>query len=439
MASRNRKPRTKSTPATYATTAARSESPDWLRELRITKAHHHLAGSSSEAIDLNSIRATETPTIEFIRPEQHQFPLVLYKCSSPVGTCVTVKGWLETNLGSNIDTALQIVRMEKQNLHLIADPGASGTLILLDHAAYMPIGDGSTPVSIMALLIPQDKYIRFFYSILPFTPLLHTLGDTLDNDGQPFISFKRAVGAYTESTHSVSDGPDRHCRLFFLIRETFERALRVPEHPDFINAESLTDYAPEISDPDTALHRLESDQFLLKEYPSSLDKIDLEQRTKDGVEITASDDRYVELLHPAERELAFQMELKASAYLLIKRNFFAAYYTEIQRIDKKPGQRVRTEYASQQWLEREYGWVNRKAKRLAVGWRLLGLLDESRVMPWISEGGSLGPSMRRRVEEDDDNDNDDDDDDEEGNVGNDGGGGGGNAAEVVAAAAQIEK
>lgn len=72
-------------------------------------------------------------------------------------------------------------------------------------------------------------------------------------------------------------------------------------------------------------------------------------------------------------------------------------YTEVQRTDKKPGQRVRSEYASQQWLEREYGWVNRKAKRLIVGWRILGLLDEIRLMPWIREGGLLAISMQKRM------------------------------------------
>lgn len=217
--------------------------------------------------------------------------------------------------------------MEKQRLDLLAN--TQGTLILLDHAAYIPTKDGDMPVSILALLMPQDKYIRFFYSILPFTPLLHILEETCNDIGQPFISFKKSVGAYSESNHRVTDEggedrPDRHCRLFVFVREAFERALEVPEHPDFISAESLTDYAPEIKDPETALARLESDQFMWKEYPSALNKIDHEERTKDGVEITASDDRYIALLHPAERELAFQMELKASAYLLIKRNFFVS-------------------------------------------------------------------------------------------------------------------
>ncbi|KAK4636091.1 putative proteasome subunit alpha type-3 [Fulvia fulva] len=411
MATRNRKPRDKPNGATNAADATRSESPEWMRELTTAKATHPLAGSSSEALDLNSVRATETPDIQFIRPELHQFPVVLYHCSSPAATCITIKSWLETNLGSNIDTTLHIVRMEKQYLHLMSERHAPGTLVLLDHAAYIPANDGDVPVTILALVMEQDKYVRFFYSILPFTPLLHVLEDTSNDSGQPFISFKKSVGAYTESKHRVTDEggenrPDRHCRLFVFFRETFERALKVPDHPDFVSAEAMTDYAPDIKDPDTALARLESDETLWKECPSALDKIDMEERTEDGVTITPSDDRYIALLHPAERELAFQMELKASAYLLIKRNFFATFYTEIQRNEKKPGKPLRSDHASSQWLEREYGWVNRKARRLVVGWRILGLLDESRVMQWINEGGILAVSMQKR-EDDEENESKD--------------------------------
>ena len=81
---------------------------------------------------------------------------------------------------------------------------------------------------------------------------------------------------------------------------------------------------------------------------------------------------------------------------------------EVQRSDKKAGQRIRSEHASQQWLENEYGWGNRRARRLITGWRVLGLHDESRVMPWINEGGMLEVSMQKREdveEENGDNDN----------------------------------
>lgn len=54
--------------------------------------------------------------------------------------------------------------------------------------------------------------------------------------------------------------------------------------------------------------------------------------------------------------------------------------------------------------------MNKKAKRLVVGWRVLGLLDESRIMPWIREGGMLAVSMQRRADNEEEESEGDEDD-----------------------------
>lgn len=55
----------------------------------------------------------------------------------------------------------------------------------------------------------------------------------------------------------------------------------------------------------------------------------------------------------------------------------------------KENSKVRTEYAHAQWLEKYYDWKLTRAKRLVVGWRELGLLEENRMRAWIRSGGQF--------------------------------------------------
>lgn len=51
--------------------------------------------------------------------------------------------------------------------------------------------------------------------------------------------------------------------------------------------------------------------------------------------------------------------------------------------------KVRTEYAHAQWLEKDLEWKLTRAKRLVMGWRELGLLEEKRIRAWIRSGGQF--------------------------------------------------
>lgn len=114
-----------------------------------------------------------------------------------------------------------------------------------------------------------------------------------------------------------------------------------------------------------------------------------------------SDDRYLFELEPAERELASQVQLTCGEYLVIKRNFFKDWYTEVYRSDKKvkDGEMVRTNYAHEQWLEKEYEWTVRRSRRLVAGWKVLGLLDQSKIAPWAAQGGMLAGAVKGMNEE----------------------------------------
>lgn len=55
----------------------------------------------------------------------------------------------------------------------------------------------------------------------------------------------------------------------------------------------------------------------------------------------------------------------------------------------KANAKVRTEFAHAQWLERVYEWKLTRAKRLVLGLRELGLLEEKRILAWIRSGGQF--------------------------------------------------
>lgn len=149
----------------------------------------------------------------------------------------------------------------------------------------------------------------------------------------------------------------------------------------------MTDYSPDIASPETALRRIEACEALyksVKDPPRDL-----------------SDDRYIFELEPAEREIASQVHVTCAEYLVIKRNFFKDWYTEVYRSDKKvkDGEIVRTNYAHEQWLEKVYDWTVRRSRRLIAGWKCLGLLDQSQIAAWAARGGMLEDAVREMDDE----------------------------------------
>lgn len=296
-------------------------------------------------------------------------------------------------------------------------------------------------VMIIAILVPGDAKVRWFYSLLPFGTLLRTLQEK---------DVVRMAKEFTVGTRGWR-------KLFTWVRSEFVTAVTLPHSPDYINALSLTDCCPPILDPDSALARLESNEFLH----------DSHRRAEDAGR-DLSDDRYLLGLHPAEREAVSVSGLKCAEYLLVKRDFFKSFFEEVYRSDKKieahtsttgtavgtpargrggrfatptpapstagtptpgptpasvsravrertqtqtPGrrgvakpsrrQRVRTDHAHQQWLEKVYDFKVSRAKVLVTAWRELGFLDEARYLPWVKAGGvfeSIGSEEAEEVE-----------------------------------------
>jgi hypothetical protein len=86
-----------------------------------------------------------------------------------------------------------------------------------------------------------------------------------------------------------------------------------------------------------------------------------------------NDDRYTVLPNMRTRKEVFDAWAKNKA----------------AQIKQERAAMVRTEYAHAQWLEKDLEWKLTRAKRLVMGWRELGLLEEKRIRAWIRSGGQF--------------------------------------------------
>ncbi|KAK5740542.1 hypothetical protein LTR17_004579 [Elasticomyces elasticus] len=359
---------------------------------------------SAANLDLDSILAV-TPNIIFIDPKFHHSPISVYKLTDPRVTCTVITKWLE--FCNNEATAPLTLRLEDQKVNLI-DQNKPAHLVVLNEAAHFD-GDPRRPVVVLAVLIKGDNKIRWYYSDHPSEEVLRAL----DN--------KKCLVSST-STVEVKPGKEKHKRLFVFLRQAFEQAIKIPEHPDFIAAMILTDYSPSITDPDDALDRV-------------INTIKSHQTLHSNKTTTPHLDRYATYLHPAEEHLCSLVSLSSSAYLLLKRKFFHAFWREVLADYEKIGmgrRKVRTELAHENWLVGYEGLTakdnskggaigerrlkGREARKLIVGWRVMGLLEETRFLEWAKGGGMLegvGHNEEEKEEEEEENEDQNEDQNEE--------------------------
>ncbi|KAK3700916.1 hypothetical protein LTR37_015719 [Vermiconidia calcicola] len=417
----------------------------------LTSTFAPLATSSFEGVDLNTRFAAETPKITFAtKASRYVAPIVLLTTSNPALACMEIKKWLVAKCCNWKMFAPGAIRMEGQKLHgakmrSVEDGGKGAWILLAEDAAHIHRSANnkiSYPISILAVIVPGDPDVRWFYTVLPISSLLKHL------DHENLLDPSVRQWQSSESKH--------HKRLYTFLTTAFTAATTFPDSEDWRNAEQITDCCPPILDPETALVRLECNPYLYF-------------ARKDGFEI--GNDRYLTLLEPAEREVAGMVGLKCAEYLLIKRSFFRCFFEEIYRSEKsaevssRGGEggtrngnagggegdgvaqqqtirtpfrrettptipfgtpttvcesnatpllrtpaaamptsslpagprrggartgwrnRVRTEHAHQVWLENEYEFRSTRAKMLVVAWRELGFLDEGRFLGWVREGG----------------------------------------------------
>ena len=366
-------------------------------------------GVSMSGIDLQSSTPT-TPNFIFLQSNEHKLPIALFKCTNVAAACQLLKQWTFQKFGQAALHIPNILRNEHLELETLR-PGQGGTLVWLEGAAHLS-GDRAVPVSIIAVFVPRDPKVRWCWSVQDVSSALRWLEDR----------------RYIQLAKALAPGTPSHKRFFTFQRGAFEDVIQLPEYADYQTAMKITDYAVDVIDehPDgTALQRLNQNDLL---YYSKEGK-DLEH------------DRYLLHLHPAERELASISDISCAEYLMIKRLFFKDFANDVLRNKEKiipdpraggrptreqtrqPGNqrgersergkhestasptpqprqqlsrgqraargraKVRSEHANLRWLETEFDWGHTRAKKLIVGWEILGLLDEARYLSWAKEGG----------------------------------------------------
>ena len=101
-----------------------------------------------------------------------------------------------------------------------------GKLLMLEDVATM--NNSSIPVGIFGLFIPRDQQVRWFYSICSLSSVLLQLEE---------FSMINIAKVWEPDTK-------KHRALYTFAEEAFKQATTFPEHPDYVNAMGVTDYAP---------------------------------------------------------------------------------------------------------------------------------------------------------------------------------------------------
>ena len=319
-------------------------------------AHRH------NGVDLNSAEC-RTPDFQFVDREVFHTDIYVVKVTQPLLACLKLKECLVESFVAAGLPPNDLLRLDPQDLHLL-DSSKPARMVLLMDAVHVD-GNPRKPVSLTAIISKNDSQIRWFYTILSAANSLRKL--------QTFSCL--GPTPKTLKAHTLEHG-----RLYVLLREAFLKAVAYPHHPDYLAAQALTDYSPSILDPDTALTRLESHKDLYFSHNGRSEILDLEH------------DRYLLALEPSERFIAFDLNIHCSTYLLLKRRFFQAFWRELIACKEKIGdgrRKVRTENAHEGWLVNVGGLRSRVTRRLVVAWRVLGLLEEKRFLPWLKAGGMV--------------------------------------------------
>ncbi|KAI7117160.1 hypothetical protein KC352_g33866, partial [Hortaea werneckii] len=261
--------------------------------------HYTTFTCSGSNIDLNSVTSTQTFGFSVVNHKSHEKPLYVIPTANAVALCLHTKQWLLDQFRNPELSAPNILRVDSQNLHELRWMSRGHLVVVEDsiHLDHHPEILGS----ILAVSVPKDPNLRLFYTILPIGPLLRHL---------------RQNNCLKETAKSIPPLSKHHARLFHFLTETFLTSTTPPHHPDYAAAQQITDYCPSILDPSTAFSRLESNETLYFATSGVSEPLDLSQ------------DRYTHALHPAESSLAADLKLACSAYLLLKRKFFQAFWKE---------------------------------------------------------------------------------------------------------------
>ena len=175
-------------------------------------------------------------------------------------------------------------------------PGEKAHLLILPYAATAtkapdPAGQAlALNYSVLAVLLPGDNNIRWFYTPFLLGPLLSHLQKVQLPPQEPLINARA----------NFAPGTKTHGRLHTFVREMFGAAVTFPESLDWRAAVKIGDYCPPGYDSKEGLSRLEGCEFLHNAKWAD----DGEKLVDDNGGAVVSDDRYLERVGKAERLLS---------------------------------------------------------------------------------------------------------------------------------------
>lgn len=395
-------------------------------------------------IDLNSASATNVANIVFRPVHEHTFPIVQFTCYDSLNACEQIRHWLSTAGPPDIRP---LIRLEDQSLDLIP-PQTRGTLTLLTDAATLD-ANPSAPITLLALHIPHSPHTRYFWTLLSPSPLLTHL--TTTNLLSPPRLY--SPGPLRHSPTDGALLPPRTQTLYTLLTTHFTQTTTPPHSPAFLAASQLSDACPRILHPRTAHARIEGadalhppaldderdlhdDRYLLELEPAERALASLvgagcaeyllvkrryfrafarevvlgaekvrraaawrvNQRlvgaeTPEEAAVTEGEEGEEEVKPATRTPMSTRSHAASSPPAPLSRA--ATFYEARSRAARLGAEmrrlRVRPQGAHIRAVQAMSGWDYGRARRLVLGWEMLGFLDEGRVLA-VAEGREEGES-----------------------------------------------
>jgi hypothetical protein len=399
---------------------------------------------NGSGVDLNSKSATHVANIVFLRAQQYNSPIVQFECLDCLETCEYIRQWLQTNGPVAIKT---LVRIEDQKLNLLS-PQTKGTLLLFERVASLE-GDMQFPISVFVLRIPGDKHLRYFWCLLspssllveltkrkfvgppvdipyfdnppkrsktgnilpsrhhmlstflaqsfsvattfPHSPAYLTacqISDVCPSILKPATAYDRIEGEDALSrSHDTTGGKDISDDRYLLEIEVAERALVAILHASCAEYLLIKRQYFKAFSRETILNVAKVRRAVARNHN--------EQRHATPAAQTANDGEGDRSESPADaphstpvttRSRARSVTSENSAAVVQAATYHEARVSAAQTGARNRALRVRTKNAHYRAVEALSGWNFARAKRLVLGWEILGFLDEERVLAVVDGG-----------------------------------------------------
>jgi hypothetical protein len=400
---------------------------------------------NGSVVDLNSKSATHVANIVFLRAQQYNSTIVQFECLDCLETCKYTRQWLQKNGPIAIRT---LVRIDDQKLNLLG-PQTKGTLLLFERVASLE-GDMQFPISVFVLHIPGDKHLRYFWCLLSPSSLLmeltklkfvgppvdipyfdnppkrsktgnillsrhHMLSTFLAQSFSAATTFPHAPAYLTACqisdvcpsilkpataydriegedalyrSHDTAGGKDLSDDRYLLEIELAERALVAILHASCAEYLLIKRQYFKAFSRETILNAAKVRRAVARNHNEQRNTTPtIAHPTNDGEGDRSSSPADTPHSTPVTtRSRARSVTSDNSTAVAQAATYHEARVSAAQTGARNRALRVRTKNAHYRAVEALSGWNFARAKRLVLGWEILGFLDEERVLAVVDGG-----------------------------------------------------